>query len=55
MSDTPKTGPTEQSVDAFLAQVEPPLRQADGITLRQFYVSSSKMSRDTKPSFGDLP
>ncbi|MFL0201389.1 MULTISPECIES: DUF1801 domain-containing protein [Exiguobacterium] len=37
MSDTPKTGPTEQSVDAFLAQVEPPLRQADGITLRQFF------------------
>jgi hypothetical protein len=37
MPDTPKTGPTEQSVDAFLAQVEPPERQADGITLRQFF------------------
>ncbi len=37
MPDTPKTGPTEQSVDAFLAQVEPPQRQADGITLRQFF------------------
>lgn len=36
MPDTPKTGPTEQSVDAFLAQVEPPQRQ-DGITLRQFF------------------
>lgn len=37
MPDTPKTSPTEQSVDAFLAQVEPPQRQADGITLRQFF------------------
>jgi len=42
MPDTPKTGPTEQSVDAFLAQVEPPLRQADGITLRQFFEDVTK-------------
>ena len=42
MSDTPKTGSTEQSVDVFLAQVEPPLRQADGITLRQFFEDVTK-------------